>query len=78
MKKCSSCNIQMVEGTLYGKPRFMDMDHDIDKFYFNIDAGEQSSFLGIKVNVPKQVTINACVCPNCGKIELFIDPEKLK
>ena len=31
--KCEKCNVEMIDGSLYGKPRFIDIDHDIDKFY---------------------------------------------
>lgn len=30
MKKCNDCNIEMIDGSLFGKPRFIDMDHDIN------------------------------------------------
>ena len=36
MRKCEKCDVEMVNGFLYGEPRFIDMDHDIDKFYFNV------------------------------------------
>ena len=34
--KCEKCNVEMIDGSLYGKPRFIDIDHDIDKFYVSI------------------------------------------
>ena len=78
MRKCNNCNIEMLEGKLFGKPRFMDMDHDIDKFYFNVKTGENTNFLGIKYDETKQINLNACVCPKCGKVDLYVNPDDLK
>ena len=78
MRKCEKCDVEMVNGFLYGEPRFIDMDHDIDKFYFNVKTGEQGNFLGIKYDTSKQFNLNACVCPRCGKIELYVNPDDLK
>ena len=78
MKKCSNCNVEMLEGSLYGKPRFIDMDHEIDKFYFDVETGGKGDFLGIEYNKSKRLNFNAYTCPKCGKIEFYINPDNLK
>ena len=77
MKKCNNCNVEMLEGRLYGKPKFIDMDHEINKFYFDLKTGEKGSILGIGFDKTKRFNLNSCVCPKCGKVELFIDPNDI-
>lgn len=78
MKKCSECNVEMVDGSLYGEPMFMDMKHDIDQFYVNVKTGKTTtSFLMIPVDETKKVELKVRVCPICGKVELYINPAEL-
>lgn len=76
MKKCNDCNIEMVTGELFGSPRHIDMNNDIDKFYFDMHTGEKGNFLGLKYDKTKRYSLNAYVCPKCGKIEFYINPEE--
>lgn len=69
--KCNNCNVEMLDGRLYGKPRFMDMDHNIDKFYVDINTGNKTNFLGIKVDETTRKNLKVKVCPKCGKAELY-------
>lgn len=78
MKKCNECNIEMIDGSLYGKPRFMDMDHDIDKFYVDIKTGNKTSFLGLKIDETIKVKLNVKICPNCGKVEMYINSNEIE
>jgi hypothetical protein len=71
MKKCVDCNVEMIEG--YGiRPGKHGRGHT-DEFLYLVKDG--SEHFGIKIN---QSWIKCRVCPNCGKIELYIEPEKLK
>lgn len=76
MKKCSDCNVEMIDASLFGKPRFIDMDHDINKFYVDIKTGNKSSFLGMQVDETKRCDLNVRVCPRCGKVELYVSPSE--
>ncbi len=78
MKRCSECNIEMLDGNLYGEPRFIDMDHDIDKFYVKIKTGNTTSFLGFNIDETKTLKLNVKICPNCGKVEMYINPNEIK
>lgn len=77
MKKCNDCNALMIDGSLFGKPRFIDMDHDINKFYVDIKTGNETSFLGFKTDEINRVDLNVRVCPRCGKVELYVNPEDI-
>ena len=45
MKVCRDCNVEMMEATYYGYPRFIDMDHEIDRFEIRIKTGEKKRIL---------------------------------
>lgn len=77
MKKCNDCNIEMIDGSLFGEPRFIDIDHDIDKFYVYVKTGEKANFLGLKRDMTKRAKLNVKVCPNCGKVEMYINPNDI-
>ena len=77
MKKCNECNTEMRIGKLFGEPFMMDMDHDIDEFYVDVQTGRQTkSLLGV-VPEADRVPLLVFVCPQCGKVELNINPQKL-
>lgn len=76
--KCEKCNVEMIDGSLYGKPRFIDIDHDIDKFYVSIKTGKKTSVLGLLVDETKKIKLNVKVCPNCGKVEMYVIPTDIK
>ncbi len=78
MKKCSDCNMEMIDASLYGKPRFIDREHDINKFYVDVKTGNTVTFLGLTTDETKRTSLRARVCPNCGKVELYINPDELK
>lgn len=78
MRKCSDCNVEMIVGSLYGEPRFIDMDHEIDKFYVHVKTGKQKKFLGLKIDETKRSDLDVKVCPKCGKIEMYINPDDIK
>lgn len=76
--KCEKCNVEMIDGSLYGKPRFIDIDHDIDKFYVSIKTGKKTSVLGLEVDETKKIKLNVKVCPKCGKVEMHVSPTDIK
>lgn len=76
--KCEKCNVEMIDGSLYGKPRFIDIDHDIDKFYVSIKTGKKTSVLGLEVDETKKIKLNVKVCPKCGKVEMYVSPNDNK
>ena len=76
--KCEKCNVEMIDGSLYGKPRFIDIDHDIDKFYVSIKTGKKTSVLGLEVDETKEIKLNVKVCPKCGKVEMYVSPNDIK
>lgn len=78
MKKCSECDVEMLDGRLYGKPRRMDMDHDINKFYVDVQTGQSTSFLGFEMEATRKARLMAKVCPICGKVELYIDTTEIE
>ncbi len=78
MKKCNDCNVEMVDGRLYGKPKFIDMDHDINKFYVDVQTGNKTNILGLEVAETKRSKLNVRICPNCGKVELYINPNEIE
>ena len=53
--KCEKCNVEMIDGSLYGKPRFIDIDHNIDRFYISIKTGKKTSVYGLEVDETKKI-----------------------
>ena len=78
MRKCNDCNSDMIDGILYGKPKFIDVDHEIAKFYVNIKTGNKKTIFGIQTDEINQVELNVKICPKCGKVELSINPNDIK
>lgn len=68
----------MIDGSLYGEPRFINMDHNIDKFYVNVKTGNETSFLGFEVDETKRSKLNVRICPSCGKVEMYVDSDEIK
>lgn len=59
MRKCSSCNIEMLDGySLKGTK---------SDLYI-----QKQGICGITLN-----TVNIAVCPQCGKVEMYVDPKKI-
>ena len=77
MKRCSACNIEMIENVkISGQHPFevgVDGRSDI---YVHIPTGEKGSFLGIKYDQEVREKLLARMCPNCGKIELYVNIKK--
>ena len=44
MIKCLDCNVEMVEAKYYSKPRWIDRDHDIVKFFVTTHVNKNVNF----------------------------------
>lgn len=72
MKKCNDCNVAMIEetnlhtdyvgGVLFKEQLFLDYNDEIN--------GSKGLFNNNKISIKR---IQARVCPNCGKVELYVD-----
>lgn len=78
MKKCENCNIEMVENTDLHTDSVGGVNFE-EQIYLSYISGTTTSknIFGKErekeINVTKRV--KARVCPNCGKVELFVDLE---
>lgn len=74
VKKCSDCNIEMLDNCiLEGQHPFeigVDGRTDIS---LHIPTGEKGSLFGIPFDKKAKAKIKARLCPNCGKVEFYID-----
>jgi len=76
MKKCSECNVEMIEGAkLKGKLNFEVGADSKSKIYLDLPTGNSIDFLGMKLDVGNRTELFARVCPKCGKVELYIEPK---
>ena len=70
MKKCNECNVEMIENIR------IEGQHT-----FELGASGSSD---IEVILPgkgifsKTIKVKSRICPNCGKVELYVDKEKVK
>ena len=77
MKKCNDCNIEMIEGdslhTNYvGGVSF---EEQIYLDYEDEENGTKMLFSNKKISKRR---VKARICPNCGKVELYIDLKENK
>lgn len=78
MKKCTDCNVEMIENArIEGQHPFEVGVDGKTRISIHIPTGEQGSFLGLKYNKENKIEPSVRVCPSCGKIELYIDKDKL-
>ena len=69
MKKCSECNVEMIENcTIHGQKNFEVGMDGRSHLSINIPTGEQTDFLGMKIDKTNRLRFKARVCPKCGKI----------
>lgn len=69
MKECKDCNVKMVEFTRNLRSNLKTFDSKDEIVFYNYNT---NSLL-----TPWDF-VKARVCPECGKLELYIDPEKAK
>lgn len=73
MKKCSDCNVEMIEGWIEGQHPFeigVDGRTDIS---VHIKTGEKRKFLGLEIDSTISKKLKARICPKCGKVETYIE-----
>ncbi len=58
--KCRDCDVLMLDATLYGYLRWIDMDHEIDRFTLKIKTGhkKERKFLGIKYTDEEELEVD--------------------
>lgn len=73
MKKCNECNVEMIDGKLEGQHPFeIGVDGRTDMFV-QIQTGEKKKFLGFEYDGTVRKPIKTRICPNCGKVELYVE-----
>lgn len=74
MKKCNECNVLMINNCkIEGQHPFeigTDGSSDISLI---IPINEKDSFLGMKYDKIIEKQLYARFCPNCGKVEFYIN-----
>lgn len=71
MKKCNECNVEMTEGLGIRADEGVSVDN---KFKLYIVKNEES-YYGRRLSDNE---VKCRICPNCGKVELYINPDDLK
>ena len=76
MKICSECNVNMIEDTNFHTDYVGGYSFEEQIFLTFVDGTEKvKNIFGNEKEKDTYVTkrVRARVCPNCGKVELFID-----
>ena len=75
MKKCSDCNTIMVEDTNLHTHYVGGVSYEKQIYltYEDEENGKKSLIGGKKISTKR---VYARVCPNCGKVELYVDLKK--
>lgn len=73
MKKCSDCDVEMIEeyGIRVDEPISV---RNEERMYI---VSKKEDFFGERIGENDE-EVNCRVCPNCGKIELYINTELIK
>ena len=45
--------------------------------FVQVPTGEVGDFLGISLDMSTNVQFKARICPKCGKMELYVNPDEL-
>ena len=69
MKKCSDCNVEMIEG--YGIRA--DEKVSIDNKYRLYITKNDTAYYGRRLF---DTEVKCRICPECGKVELYVVPNK--
>ena len=74
MKKCSDCNIKMIDNCIISGQHPFEVGVDgKTNISISIPTNEKSEILGLTFDKVKKERLKARVCPNCGKVELYIN-----
>jgi ssDNA-binding Zn-finger/Zn-ribbon topoisomerase 1 len=72
MKKCSDCNVEMIEKTNLHTD-YVGGTRIEEEIYLDY-ADEENGFNVLFSNEKKSIRrVKARLCPQCGKVELFVD-----
>ena len=71
MKKCKDCNVEMKEGLGIRA----DEQVSIDNMFRLYITKNDKDYYGSRIS---EEEVKCRICPKCGKVELFINPENLK
>lgn len=82
MKKCNDCKIEMIDNAeITGQHPFelgVDGSSNIFISFLNGKMEVKNLFGNIKVKkIQCNKELKARICPTCGKVELYIDPDDL-
>ena len=72
MKKCSDCNIEMVEQTNLHTDYVGGVKHE-EQIYLDYEDEENGFKIPFSNKKISKKRVKARVCPKCGKVEFFID-----
>ena len=77
MKKCSECNIEMIDNcTIEGQHPFEVGADGRTDISIHIPTNKKINFLGLELDNKEEKELKARVCPKCGKVEFYIDPKE--
>lgn len=68
---CEKCNIEMVPGRMEGQHPFELGADGRSNIRVQIPTGEKAELLGMRLDKTKTYGVQAFICPNCRKIELY-------
>ena len=71
MKKCTDCNIEMKEGFGIRADEQVSINNTFKLYIVKNDK----DYYGHRIS---KNDVKCRICPNCGKVELYINPEDLK
>lgn len=72
MKKCSDCNIEMIEETSL-HTNYIGGAHYDEQIYVDFEDEKNGHKELLSDRKMSRKRVKARVCPECGKMELFID-----
>ncbi len=79
MKKCSDCNVEMIDNCIIEGQHPFELGADgRTDISLHVPTGEKASILGIKYDKVDKMKLKARFCPNCGKVELYVNPSEKK
>ena len=79
MKMCSDCNVVMIDNCeLEGQLKFKLGADGESRVSLTVPTGENASLFGLPIDVRKEACIRGRMCPNCGKVELYVNLNELR
>ena len=79
MKMCSDCNVVMIDNCEFeGQLKFKLGADGESRVSLRVPTGKNATFLGLPIAVRKDASLRGRMCPNCGKVELYVDLNELR